>query len=467
MAYRMLIDGRLVGGTVDADVINPATRQPFESAPRADATLAGKAVAAAAAAFAPWSRLGYEKRRPYLERFAEALKERNSELSRLLTLEQGKPLRQAEREIQTTIDVVRYFASAVLEDRVLRDNALETIVAQRYPQGVVAAITPWNFPVVLLAYKLAPALITGNTVIAKPAPTTPLTTLLLGEIAAEIFPAGVFQTLADRNDIGPLLTEHPDVAHVSFTGSTPTGRQVMRSAAGTLKRFTLELGGNDVSLVLDDADLDEVAPAVFDAAMTNAGQLCFATKRVYAPRALYDGLVDRLSALADAAIVGDGLEQGTTVGPIQNEAQYNKVMSILDDTRTTGSITAGGRLGDGEGYFIRPTIVRDIEDQARLVREEQFGPVLPILSYEDIHEVLARVNDSEYGLGGAVWTSDVDRGISVAGRIESGTVWVNRHRVLPFDVPFGGAKQSGIGLQNGIEGMEDFTQLRIVNAGRA
>src|SRR5271163_1579506 len=467
MTYKMLIDGRLVGGAVDAEVINPATRQPFASAPRADATLANKAVAAATAAFATWSRLGYEKRRPYLEKFAEALEERKFELSRLLTLEQGKPLREAELEIQRTIDVVRYSASAVLQDRILRDNGQETIVAQRYPQGVVAAITPWNFPVGLLAYKLAPALITGNTVIAKPAPTTPLTTLLLGEIAAEIFPAGVFQTLADRNDIGPLLTEHPQVAHVSFTGSTATGRQVMRSAAGTLKRFTLELGGNDVSLVLDDADLDKVAPAVFNAAMTNAGQVCYATKRVYAPRALYAELVDRLSALADAAIVGDGLEQGTTVGPIQNEAQYNKVISILDDTRTKGSITAGGRLGEGEGYFVRPTIVRDIEDQARLVREEQFGPVLPILPYEDIDEVLARVNDTEYGLGGAVWTSDVDRGISIAGRIESGTVWVNRHRVLTFDVPFGGAKQSGLGLQNGVEGMEDFTQLRIVNAGRA
>ena len=466
MTYKMLIDGRLVGGAVDAEVINPATRQPFASAPRADATLANKAVAAATAAFATWSRLGYEKRRPYLEKFAEALEERKFELSRLLTLEQGKPLREAELEIQRTIDVVRYSASAVLQDRILRDNGQETIVAQRYPQGVVAAITPWNFPVGLLAYKLAPALITGNTVIAKPAPTTPLTTLLLGEIAAEIFPAGVFQTLADRNDIGPLLTEHPQVAHVSFTGSTATGRQVMRSAAGTLKRFTLELGGNDVSLVLDDADLDKVAPAVFNAAMTNAGQVCYATKRVYAPRALYAELVDRLSALADAAIVGDGLEQGTTVGPIQNEAQYNKVISILDDTRTKGSITAGGRLGEGEGYFVRPTIVRDIEDQARLVREEQFGPVLPILPYEDIDEVLARVNDTEYGLGGAVWTSDVDRGISIAGRIESGTVWVNRHRALPFDVPFGGAKQSGVGLQNGIEGMQDFTQLRIVNAGR-
>jgi acyl-CoA reductase-like NAD-dependent aldehyde dehydrogenase len=254
---------------------------------------------------------------------------------------------------------------------------------------------------------------------------------------------------------------------VSFTGSTLTGRKVMRSAAGTLKRFTLELGGNDVSLVLDDADLDKVAPAVFETAMTNAGQICFATKRVYAPCALHDELVDRLSALADAAIVGDGLQQNTTVGPIQNEAQYNKVISILDDTRTKGSITAGGRVGDGEGYFVRPTIVRDIEDQARLVREEQFGPLLPILSYDDIQEVLARVNDSEYGLGGSVWTSDVERGISVAGRIESGTVWVNRHRVLPFDVPFGGAKQSGVGVQNGIEGMEEFTQLRIVNAGRA
>jgi acyl-CoA reductase-like NAD-dependent aldehyde dehydrogenase len=255
---------------------------------------------------------------------------------------------------------------------------------------------------------------------------------------------------------------------VSFTGSTPTGKKVLSSAAGTLKRFTLELGGNDAAIVLDDVDVKKMAPAIFGAAFVNAGQVCFATKRVYAPRDMVDELATELAKLADAAKVGDGLEQGTTIGPIQNKAQYEKVLGFIDSAREEGgTIVTGGGAVDGDGYFIRPTIVTGLEPDARLVREEQFGPVLPVLPYDSIEEAIALANDTEFGLGGIVWAGDIQRGVEVASQIETGTIWVNQHLALPFDVAFGGAKQSGIGVQQGIEGIEDFTQRRVLNVKKA
>ncbi|MFK3691082.1 aldehyde dehydrogenase family protein [Agrobacterium tumefaciens] len=467
MSYRLLVDGELIDGAKNVAVINPATAKEFETAPRADAAIALRAIAAAKKAFPSWAALGYEYRSGYVEAFAAALEVRASEFSRLLTLEQGKPLPQAEAEIRGSVAALRFFASQEIKPRVIRDNEQEYIVEQRYPQGVVAAITPWNFPMSLLIYKIGAALMTGNPVIAKPAPTTPLTTLLLGELAAAIFPSGVFQTLADTNDLGPLLTSHEDIAHVSFTGSTPTGKKVLESTVSTLKRFTLELGGNDAAIVLDDVDIDKVAPAIFRAATLNAGQICYATKRVYAPRKLIEPLTEALVALAKDAKVGDGLEQGTTIGPIQNKMQYDKLQGFIEDSRLNGRIVVGGDQIDGDGYFIRPTIVRDLANDARLVKEEQFGPVLPIQVYDDVDGAIAEANSVEFGLGGVIWTADVERGISVASQVESGTVWVNQHMALPYDVAFGGAKQSGMGLQNGIEGMEDFTQRRVVNARKA
>jgi acyl-CoA reductase-like NAD-dependent aldehyde dehydrogenase len=467
MNYKLLVDGELIDGAKSVGVVNPATAKEFETAPRADTTIALRAIAAAKRAFPSWAALSYEHRSGYVEAFAAALEARAVDLSRLLTLEQGKPLSQAEAEVRGSVAALRFFASQEIKPRIIRDNEHEYMIEQRYPQGVVAAITPWNFPISLLIYKVGAALMTGNPVIAKPAPTTPLTTLLLGELASAIFPDGVFQTLADMNDLGPLLTSHEDIAHVSFTGSTPTGKKVLESTVSTLKRFTLELGGNDAAIVLDDVDIDKVAPAIFRAATLNAGQICFATKRVYAPTKLIEPLTDALVALANDAKVGAGLQQGTTIGPIQNKMQYDKLQSFIEDSRRHGRIVAGGERAEGEGYFIKPTIVRDLPNDARLVKEEQFGPVLPIQAYESVEEAIAEANSVEFGLGGVIWTSNVERGVSVASEIESGTVWVNQHMSLPYDVAFGGAKQSGIGLQNGIEGMEDFTQRRIVNARKA
>ncbi|MBA4091288.1 MAG: aldehyde dehydrogenase [Sphingobium sp.] len=461
--YRLLIDGKLVDGAHKLEVINPATGQVFASCARADAAQLDAAVAAAKAAFPSWAGRPFAERRQLLERYADAIDARKDEFARLLTREQGKPLPQAAYEMEGAIGLLRTFAGMELGLEVIRDEGGTRLIRQWSPLGVVAAITPWNFPMLLLMMKLAPALSAGNTLVAKPAPTTPLTTLLLGEVAADILPPGVLNVIVDQNDLGGMLTTHVDVAKVSFTGSTATGKKVMQSVANTLKRLTLELGGNDAAIVLDDADVNVVAPAIFQAATLNAGQICLAAKRVYAPASLYDALCDALAKLANEAVVDDGDKQGTQIGPIQNRAQFDKLKEFLDDAHASGSVIAGGTALDRDGYFIAPTIVKDIGDDARLVREEQFGPILPILSYDTIEDAIARANDSEYGLGGTIWTSNPERAIAVALKIDTGTVWINKHLDLPFDVPFGGAKQSGFGAELGREGLEEFTQSKIVN----
>lgn len=462
--FKMLIDGTLRDGAMALDVINPATGQVFVSVPRADEDQALTAIAAAKQAFSAWGAKTYAERATYVTALADAIERRIDVFAPMLTREQGKPLVDARFEMDWVVGQLRYHAAQVLEPEVLRENASEKIIEQRSPYGVVAAIAPWNYPVWILIAKVGAALMTGNTVIAKPAPTTPVTTLMLGELAADIFPAGVFQTLIDQNDLGPVLTSHPDVDYVSFTGSTVTGKKVLGSSVETLKRTTLELGGNDAAIILDDADIKIVAAKVYRAAFLNAGQICFAAKRIYVPNAMLDALVAEMIVLAKAEKVGNGMDAATTMGPVQNKAQYDKVRSFIAEARASGTVVVGGEDISGGGYFIAPTIVTGLADDARLVAEEQFGPVVPILGYDDLEALIARANDTELGLGGSIWTSDPERGISVASRIESGTVWVNTHVALPFDVPFGGAKQSGLGQQGGIEGMKDFTQVRIVNA---
>jgi acyl-CoA reductase-like NAD-dependent aldehyde dehydrogenase len=315
----------------------------------------------------------------------------------------------------------------------------------------------------MAAHKVAPALLAGNTVVLKPAATTPLTTLKFGEICNKILPAGVVNVICDNNDLGGVLTSHPEVDKISFTGSTATGKKVMEAAARAVKRVTLELGGNDAAIVLDDADPVEVAGKVFQAAMMNAGQVCLAVKRAYVPAPLYDAFCDELARLANQAVVDEGTAQGAQIGPVQNKMQFEKLKGLLESAKAEGKIIAGGEAIDRDGYFIQPTIVRDVSEDARIVREEQFGPVLPVLSYDDIDDVIARANDTDYGLGGSVWGKDIDRAVSVAEKVQSGTVWVNQHLGLSPVIPFRGAKQSGIGGELGLEGLQEFTQAKIVN----
>jgi acyl-CoA reductase-like NAD-dependent aldehyde dehydrogenase len=461
--FKLLINGRLTPGAATLNVINPATEEVLAAAPRADRAQLDAAVAAAKAAFPGWSATPIRERGALLVELAGALEARQGEFARLLTEEQGKPLPVAMGEIAGTIGMIRYFASLDLPLKVLKDDATQKVMQQRSPVGVVAAIMPWNYPMILLAIKIAPALLAGNTVVAKPAPTTPLTTLKFGEICADILPPGVINIIVDQNDLGDALTSHPDVAKVAFTGSTTTGKKVMESVAGTLKRLTLELGGNDAAIVLDDVDPKEVAPKVFAGATLNSGQVCLAIKRLYVHDSHYEEICEELGRLARGTVVDDGLKQGTQMGPLQNKAQFEKVKGFLEDAKRNGRIVAGGEVIDRKGYFIQPTIVRDIGDDARLVREEQFGPVLPVLRYSDLDDAIARANDTDYGLGGTVWAKDLDRAFAVAAKIDSGTVWINKHLDLAPDVPFSGAKQSGMGAEMGQAGLEEFTQAKIIN----
>ena len=461
--FKLLINGRRTAGAASLDVVNPATGKVLVSCARADKAQLDAAVAAAKNAFASWSVTPIESRRQMLIKIADALEARSAEFAKLLTQEQGKPLAHAAGEIGGAIAMIRAFAAMDLPVTVLRDNDRERIVQQHAPLGVVAAITPWNFPMILLMIKVAPALLAGNTVVAKPAPTTPLTTLLFGEMSADILPPGVLNVIVDQNDLGGHLTQHPDIAKVAFTGSTATGKKVMASVAATIKRLTLELGGNDAAIVLDDVNVKDVAAKIFQGAMANSGQVCLAIKRVYVPDSLYEAMCEELANLAKAVVVGDGMDAATQMGPLQNKVQFEKVKEFLEDARTNGKIIAGGNALDRAGYFIAPTIVRDIADSARLVREEQFGPVLPVLKYSNLDDAIARANGTEYGLGGTVWGTDTKRAFEVAQRIASGTVWVNKHLDLPPDIPFGGAKQSGFGTEMGQEGLEEFTQSRIIN----
>lgn len=467
MNTKMLIDGKLVDGAAQLDVVNPATGKVMATIARADEAQIDAAVAAAKAAQPAWAALSWDERGAVLTRLADALEANRDAMAALLTAEQGKPLNQAMGEVTVAIYEIRHIAAQRMDVKVLKETNKTRVLEHRTPLGVVASIVPWNFPVMIAVQKVAPAIMVGNAVVLKPAPTTPLCALMLAELAADIVPAGVLNVVVDNNDLGAHLTSHPDVAKVSFTGSTGTGRKVMAAGAGTLKRITLELGGNDAAIILDDVNAKEIAPKIFFGAMINAGQVCLAIKRVYAPAKIYDELCDELARLAREAVVGDGAAPGTLIGPVQNRQQFEKLHGFLEDAHASGTVLAGGKAVEGDGYFIEPTIVRDIPDSARLVREEQFGPILPVLSYENIDDAIARANDSEFGLGGTIWTNDIDRGIEVAMKIDTGTVWINKHLDLPFDVPFGGSKQSGIGREQGEEGLEAYTQPHIVNVALA
>ena len=462
--FHMIINGQPVKASQTMPIINPATEQVIAHCPRADRDILNAAVAAAKAAFPAWSALPIEQRREKLLACAAATAAHATELAQLLTAEQGKPLVHAQGEVEGSVYMMQAMASLDMADKVVAEDAGGKFIEHRSPLGVVVAIMPWNFPISLITVKSIPALLAGNTLVAKPAPTTPLATLRLVEIFNQHLPPGVFNIIVDNNDLGSELTSHPDVAKVSFTGSTVTGKKVMASAAGSLKRVTLELGGNDPAIVLDDVDAKTVAKQLFDGAMINSGQVCLAIKRAYVPDSKYEAVCSELAKLADAAIVGDGTKPDTQFGPIQNAKQYERVQGLIDSAGREGKIIAGGTKVPGPGFFVRPTIVRDVKDDARIVREEQFGPILPVLRYSDLDDAIARANDTDYGLGATVWSTNPKRAADVAMKIKSGVVWVNSHMNITPMIAMGGAKQSGMGLELGQEGLSEMTQRHLIYA---
>lgn len=464
--YKLLIGGKLVDGDQTLDVINPATEEVFATVARASERQADQAIEAAAAAFPAWAETPIAERQAKISALADAIAANADRLARALTQEQGKPLAEAMGEVAWTEGYLRHYAKLTIEERTIQDDAGGLIQIRRKPLGVVAGIVAWNFPLLVACWKIGPATIAGNTIVLKPAPTTPVTTLILGELCQAIFPAGVVNIIVDANDLGGYLTADPRIAKVGFTGSTATGKRIMASAADSLKRLTLELGGNDPGIVLDDVDVRATAQSIFNAAFLNCGQVCLAIKRAYVHDSIYDAMCDELARLAEAAVVDDGLAQGAQIGPVQNKAQYEKVKAFLERARADGNVIAGGEAMDRAGYFLRPTIVRDVTDGHQIVDEEQFGPILPVIRFSDVDDVVARANASPYGLGASVWSSDVDRALSVANRIESGSVWVNQHIAIGPHIPMAGVKSSGLGVEQSLEGLAEYTQISVINVAR-
>lgn len=462
-SQRLLIDGRLTATPECDPVIDPAQGVPFAACPRATLAHLDEALAAALRAFPTW-RLDLERRRQALSQCAEVLRARALEVATLLVAEQGKPLRAALGEVHGAVAWLRAYARLPLEDETLLDDERRRIRVVRQALGPVAAITPWNYPVALLAWKLAPALLAGNTVVVKPSPFTPLATLLVGEILAPCLPAGVLNVLTGGHDLGAALVRHPAVRKVSFTGSAVTGRQVMATAAQDLKRITLELGGNDPALVLDDVDPDQVAEALFWSAFENAGQVCVAVKRLYVHDKVFVPLIERLVAHARSVKVGAGCDPETRIGPINNQPQVEKLAALVEDARAQGAhIEVGGARLERPGYFYPPTIVTDARAGLRLVDEEQFGTALPVIRFHDIDDAIQQANATNFGLGASVWTADAARGDDIVRRLECGTGWVNQHMDLTPLAPFGGLKHSGFGYEGGRWGLAEFSALQTIN----
>ncbi|SDA69337.1 aldehyde dehydrogenase family protein [Ectopseudomonas toyotomiensis] len=463
--YYLSIAGELVATDAHFDVFNPATGEVFAKAPSGSPEQLEAAIAAAKGAFKTWSVLSYDQRQRYLDAYADALLEHRDELARLLTLEQGKPLTtMAEPEVDQAISWIRQIAARRIPVEIVEENDSHIVELHHTPLGVVGAITPWNFPVLLALWKVAPALITGNTMVIKPSPFTPLTTLRFGQIAQSVLPAGVLSVVSGGNELGPQMTAHPDIAKISFTGSTETGKHVIRSAAGTVKRLTMEMGGNDAAIVMPDADWQAIIPQLYWGAIGNSGQWCVGIKRLYVHSSYRAEFVAAFVEYAQQQVMGDGLDPAVTVGPVQNKMQYDKVRSFLDDIKANGyKVALGGEVDESRpGYFIPVTVVDNPPESSMIVQQEQFGPIVPIIAYDDVDDVVARANDSPFGLGGSVWGRDTQAAVAVANRLETGMVWVNEIHTQGIDIPFGGHKQSGIGTEHGHEGRLLFTNPKTV-----
>ncbi|MGY1841465.1 MULTISPECIES: aldehyde dehydrogenase family protein [unclassified Modestobacter] len=426
-----------------------------------------RAVRAAHGAFPGWRDTPVAERAQKLLAAAETLAGSGEELAPLLVREHGGVLWESQTDFGLGTGVLQHTAG-LLEDflqAVRYDDEQSTISVEKVPRGVAAAIVPWNMPVVLTMMKLAPALGAGNTLVLKPSPFAPAALTLALEKIAALLPPGVLNVVHGEGDVGSALTRHPLVRKVGFTGGTSTAIKVIEATAQTIKNVTLELGGNDPAIVLDDADLDTTIDRMLRGVYTRTGQICFAVKRIYVPRAMYGRFADAFCARVDEYAVGHGLDPQASFGPLNNEAQFKKVQDLLDRTRNSSAtlVELGRKLDPSSwdnGYYMLPYVVRDVEHAAPVSCEEQFGSIVPLIAYDDEEQVIAWANDSEWGLGSSVWTSDPERGFAMARRIEAGSTFINTHSFDSLDLrmPFGGVKQSGIGREFGEAGLSEYVE---------
>lgn len=465
MDYALIIDGRRRPAAAWQDVKNPSTFEVAGRMPVGTRQDLDDAVAAAAQAFRTWSQVPDAQRQTACHAVAKQLEDHAEELARLITAEQGKQLNGlgSRFEVGGAVAWTHATADLTLPVEVIEDGPNGRIELHRKPIGVVGSITPWNWPMLIASWHIIPAIRAGNTVVSKPSPYTPLSTLRMVELMNEVLPPGVVNCVTGDDALGAAMSGHPGIAKMVFTGSTATGRKIMAAAAPTLKRITLELGGNDAGVVLPDADPKAIAPGIFWGAFINGGQTCAALKRLYVHDSLYDALCHELVEFAKTVPMGDGLDETMQLGPIQNEMQFGKVTRFVEEARKSGGrVLCGGAPRGGKGYFYPVTFVADVKEGTPLVDEEQFGPALPIIRYTDVEDAMRRANADPLGLGGSVWGADTAQARRLAQRLECGITWVNRHGGIQPNTPFGGVKQSGMGVEFSVEGLKEFTVQQTV-----
>jgi aldehyde dehydrogenase (NAD+) len=471
---RLLINGewRAATGGKTMPVVNPATEEVIADVAAADKADVDAAVAAARAALAgPWAQMSARDRGRLVWKLAERLMEKADEIARLETLHNGKPISESRHvEIPAAAECFQYYAGWAdkVHGETVPVKGNHFVYTLREPVGVVAAIVPWNFPLLLAAWKVAPALACGNTVILKPASQTPLTAIALGEMASEVgFPPGVLNVLTGPGSAtGQAIVEHPGIDKIAFTGDTSTGKQIMRSSADTLKKITLELGGKSPNIVLPDADMEAAIRGATIGIFYGKGEVCAAGSRLLVDRSIKDAFMEKLVARTKKMVPGDPLDPKTRLGAISSKGQLERVLGYVETAKKEGAaLVAGGAradIGTGRGYFMQPTIFDNVTPQMTIAREEIFGPVLATIEFSDLDEAIARANDSPYGLAAAVWTKDVKKAHYVARRLQAGTVWVNTYNVYDTAAGFGGYKQSGFGREMGVHALEHYTQVKTV-----
>ena len=468
-SYALTIDGKAVTSGEMLPVLNPADETVVGHYPGGSANLLDQAVQAARRAFPAWSGLPDSVRVSKLQAITGLIEQHQSALSALITREQGKTQSGpgANLELGGCIAWTQVTATLNLPEETLQDDARGKIIVRRKPVGVVGSITPWNWPLMIAVWHIMPALRVGCTVVIKPSPFTPLSTLKLVELMNTVLPPGVINAVTGGGEVGELMSRHPGIDKLVFTGSIDTGRKVMRGAASSVKRVTLELGGNDAGIVLPGTHIEPLLEKLFWGCFINAGQTCAALKRLYVHEDQYEEVVAKFAEYVDKIPVGDGSDPKNLIGPLTNAMQRDKVSAYVEEARAQGArIVIGGKTPPGKGYFYPLTVVADATDGMQLVREEQFGTAIPILSYKTIDEAILRANSLDVGLGGSVWGNDEKEAEKYASQLECGTAWVNQHGALHPLAPFGGVKSSGIGVEFNIDGLKEYTTIRVVNVAR-
>ncbi|KAI0393990.1 aldehyde dehydrogenase [Xylariaceae sp. FL0594] len=468
--FHNVIDGQLSGTKVTRHTENPSTLETNPEVPVSTQQDVDRAVAAAQKAAEAWADVPWDERRKAIEAFADALEAHAVEYARVMVKEMGLPLPAAEYDVHWGAEWIRDICKLTLPDKVIEKTPGKQVVERYTPIGVGVGIIPWNGPVILACGKIAPALLTGNALILKPSPFAPYSILKMAEMGRQFFPPGVLQALSGDDDLGPWLTAHPGIGKVSFTGSCATGKKVMEACSKHMKRVSMELGGNDPAIVCEDVDPVTVASKIATVALLRSGQLCMAIKRVYVHEAVFDAVLEAMRRhVVERAKVGDGFDETTVVGPIANRPQYERVRELLRDiaeTKLDVFPAEGDKLVEEEeglkGFFIRPILVNNPPDDARVVVEEPFGPIVPILKWSDEADVIKRANNTDYGLGASVWSKDVERASRIARKLQAGNVWINTHAELQGSTSFACHKHSGLGSELGEDGIKGWCNVQAV-----